>query len=158
MTPCPACRSPDLCAYDGCRRPGGTAVGFANPPLRPILLPGLQGVAGQSQPSPFSRLLKRWRYGPGADPGTDPRPLHEQVEAIMNAAVEPSPPPEPAPRVSPAAPTLRGPLRRPEPGAKLEIRIAKSGAAVLVVGAELYDAATDAAGLSDAVRAWYDGA
>jgi hypothetical protein len=92
--------------------------------------------------------MQRWAYGPEADPGTDPRPLHEQVEAIMNAA---DPPPAPAP-------TLRGPLRRPEPGAKLTIQIARSGAAVLIYGGELYDAAKDAAGLAEAVRAWYDGA
>jgi hypothetical protein len=159
VPPCPACRTPDLCAYNGCGKPSGTAVGFAHAPLRPILLPGLQGISGQSRPSPFSRLLKRWTYGPEADPGTDPRPLHEQVEEIMNAAVEPIPSPEPkSSPVPPPSPIVRGPIRRPEPGTKLEIRIAKSGAAVLVVGAELYDAATDAAGLSEAVRAWYDGA
>jgi hypothetical protein len=149
VPPCPACRTPDLCAYNGCGKPSGTAVGFAHAPLRPILLPGLQGISGQSRPSPFSRLLKRWTYGPEADPGTDPRPLHEQVFAVMNAAADPPP--------SPAS-TLRGTLRRQEPGAKLTLQIARSGAAVLIFGGELYDAATDAAGLAEAVRAWYDGA
>jgi hypothetical protein len=146
---CPACRTPDLCAYDGCRRQPGTALGPAYSPLRPILLPGLQGISGQSRPSPFRRLMQRWTYGPEGDPGTDPRPLHEQVLAVMNTAADPNPPP---------APTQRGPLRHPEPGAKLTIQICKTGAAVLILGGELYDAATDAAGLADAVRAWYDGA
>jgi hypothetical protein len=142
---CPACRTPDLCAYDGCPRQPGMAVGFAHAPLRPILLPGLQGVPGQSRPSILDQIRQIWA---GRPEPIDPRPLHIQVEEIMNAA---DPPPSPAP-------TLRGPLRRPEAGSKLTIQIARSGAAVLILGGELLDAATDAASLSEAVRAWYDGA
>lgn len=154
MTPCPACRTPDLCDYDGCLKPAGTAVGPALPPRQPILLPGLQGVPGPARPSPFARLLQRW-HAPEAEPAPDPRPLHEQVLEVMNAAVEPIPA---EPPTSPG-PELKGPaLRRPEPGSKLEIRIARSGAAVLLFAGEIHDAATDAAGLSEAVRAWYDGA
>jgi hypothetical protein len=147
--PCPACRTPDLCAYDGCRRQPGTAVGFAHAPLRPILLPGLQGISGQSRPSPFSRLLKRWTYGPEADPGPIPAPSMSRSKPIMNAAADP--PPSPAlDAARPAAP----------PGAGGEAHHPDSQERRR--GADLWGRALRRGHrrrrLSEAVRAWYDGA